>query len=396
MDSANKALATPWRLLHDSSTVLGRTPQRLAPPRFSAAPPAPTGTLRAARVPVRSIRDQPAHSDTDELSLVSLVTVKAILSAAQDSAPDARIPGLSGVDLAAIVDPTLGVARAELGRLLENIAAELRDEAVGLTLGKSLGSSHFHVAGPLIMNSTTGRQALQCFLGLRRGMLGGPAWRLTVAQGEAKFGHPLARFRGAKAEADFGIALAYRALLDFWGSSVRPALRVEFACRQPADQSRYDALFSGRVRFGAELNCVAFPEALLDQERPGGDQKLAAELAAFTLESYLQREHRGWWSHAVRLALASAPSLRGMDVESVGAQFQLSARTLRRRLEREGANFRKLLEEVRLERARQLLRTTTADIDAISVALGYEEVNAFRRAFKSWAGQSPSSFREGV
>lgn len=369
--------------------VLVRQPHRLL------TGPLISGGKPAARLRVFSIREQRASADDEEMALVSLVMVKAVITAAQDYAPEAHIPALPGIDLSAIVDPSLGIARAELGKLLESIGSELRDDAIGLTLGKSVGSSHFHVAGPLIMNSVTARQALHSFLTLRRSMLGGPAWQLRIAQGEAKIGHPLADFRGARAEAEFGIAVAYKAALRFWGGAARSSLRVEFSFRQPADMSRYDALFGARVTFDAEQSCLVFPEAFLDRVRPGGDPKLAASLADFTLDRYLQDQQADWWTRAVRLALVSARSLRALDVESVGAQFQLSARTLRRRLEREGSNFRKLLEGVRLERARELLETTTDDIETIAVALGYEEVNAFRRAFKAWSGSSPSAFRDG-
>ena len=73
-------------------------------------------------------------------------------------------------------------------------------------------------------------------------------------------------------------------------------------------------------------------------------------------------------------------------------QFKLPVRTLQRRLKMEGTTYKKLLEEIRKELAKQFLYKKTATIEEIAQFLGYAEASAFRRAFKRWTGVVPSNF----
>ncbi len=68
-------------------------------------------------------------------------------------------------------------------------------------------------------------------------------------------------------------------------------------------------------------------------------------------------------------------------------------RTLNRRLEAEGTNFRHELEKVRYAVAQQLLSATNANLSEISVSLGYADSSAFIHAFKRWSGVTPALWR---
>jgi AraC-like DNA-binding protein len=53
-----------------------------------------------------------------------------------------------------------------------------------------------------------------------------------------------------------------------------------------------------------------------------------------------------------------------------------------------------VLDEVRFEVARQMLRETGRPISYISAALGYAEPAAFTRSFRRWSGVSPRDWRD--
>jgi AraC-like DNA-binding protein len=50
-------------------------------------------------------------------------------------------------------------------------------------------------------------------------------------------------------------------------------------------------------------------------------------------------------------------------------------------------------QKVRLERAKNLIRHTPASLQEIAEQLGFANIHAFSRAFKSKEGMSPSQFR---
>lgn len=77
----------------------------------------------------------------------------------------------------------------------------------------------------------------------------------------------------------------------------------------------------------------------------------------------------------------------------VAATLFLSERTLKRRLQAEEASFQNLVDQVRLERAGDLLENTAMNLSQIADALGYADAANFTRAFKRWTGRSPSHYR---
>ncbi len=77
----------------------------------------------------------------------------------------------------------------------------------------------------------------------------------------------------------------------------------------------------------------------------------------------------------------------------VAAALNVSDRTLRRRLAREGVSFRGLLEEIREQLAEELLVTGGLPVAEVAGRLGYPEVSSFSQAFRRWKGVSPRAYR---
>ena len=70
-----------------------------------------------------------------------------------------------------------------------------------------------------------------------------------------------------------------------------------------------------------------------------------------------------------------------------------SPRTLRRHLHELGTHYQELLDELRFERAKQLLAEDQLPIYQIAEILGFSETASFRHAFLRWSGVAPSHFR---
>ncbi|MEM8661122.1 MAG: AraC family transcriptional regulator [Pseudomonadota bacterium] len=62
----------------------------------------------------------------------------------------------------------------------------------------------------------------------------------------------------------------------------------------------------------------------------------------------------------------------------------------------EGLSFKSLFDEVRLQRAQNLLENSSLTLDIIAERLGYSDPSNFRRAFKKWTGETPTSFRKAL
>jgi len=82
------------------------------------------------------------------------------------------------------------------------------------------------------------------------------------------------------------------------------------------------------------------------------------------------------------------------DLKAVSGSLCVSERSLKRRLQEAGTHFQNLLDEARFQMAKNLIREGKLPLQQISNALGFAEPAAFTRAFRRWAGCSPSQYRK--
>src|SRR5262249_47336207 len=75
---------------------------------------------------------------------------------------------------------------------------------------------------------------------------------------------------------------------------------------------------------------------------------------------------------------------------------QMSERSLQRRLAERGLRFAQLVDDVRFESARRLLRDPGVKIVEVSAELGYTDSANFTRAFRRWSGVSPQAYRRSA
>lgn len=86
--------------------------------------------------------------------------------------------------------------------------------------------------------------------------------------------------------------------------------------------------------------------------------------------------------------------LKMVTLEDLAGNFNLSPRTLQRKLQNEEINFQQLADEARKNLALMYMKNDSFQITEISVMLGYNELSAFIRAFKRWTGMPPSNYQK--
>jgi AraC-like DNA-binding protein len=106
----------------------------------------------------------------------------------------------------------------------------------------------------------------------------------------------------------------------------------------------------------------------------------------------LQYRHDRLLVQQVRQALLAHPQ-QTHSADGVAALLNVSARTLHRQLKEEGASLQQLKDEVRCERAKDLLLRSSRPVKQVAAATGFRNEKSFIRAFRQWTGQSPTQFR---
>ena len=82
------------------------------------------------------------------------------------------------------------------------------------------------------------------------------------------------------------------------------------------------------------------------------------------------------------------------DLAETAAALGMSMATLQRRLAAEHTSFQKVKDELRRDVAVVRLNAGHATLAEIAFELGFADSAAFQRAFKSWTGSAPGSYRQ--
>jgi len=83
-----------------------------------------------------------------------------------------------------------------------------------------------------------------------------------------------------------------------------------------------------------------------------------------------------------------------LSLNDVANNFNLSSRTMQRKLKEEGTTFFEIVAEVRKTMAINYLSTGNYQVKEIAYSLGYNESSAFVRAFKNWTGKTPLEYKD--
>lgn len=169
--------------------------------------------------------------------------------------------------------------------------------------------------------------------------------------------------------------------------------KVYLSYKQPPDPTIFQPYTHCEVEFNADQNRMVFSQAQFDlpiKTANALNQRVMAkqcEDELIKVQSHTQLTDR--IREIISLYLDESPS-----IGFVAEKLRISERTLRRRLNDEGINFRDLLKEIRHETAQYYLSKTDMRIESIASRLGYKETANFRKAFKEHAGKSPRQWRD--
>ena len=169
--------------------------------------------------------------------------------------------------------------------------------------------------------------------------------------------------------------------------------RLHFAAPPHADA--YALMFPGPLRFGAAQAEIRFDARYLDLPLRRNEKALQQMLQRALPLTVLQYRRDRLLVQQVRQALAAHPD-KAHKADGVAALLNISARTLHRQLKEEGASLQGLKDEVRRERAQELLNRSDKPVKQVAAAAGFRNEKSFIRAFREWTGVSPGEFRRGV
>lgn len=284
------------------------------------------------------------------------------------------------------------ITYAALERLL--LACERlsgRDD-FGLLIGQRSSLEEMGLAGQLARCADTVGAALESFVEHFNLHDGAATMGLATGDEFAHFVYAIAE-HGMTDTRHFqlgAIAIAFNIMQDLCGNAWRPDL-VTVACRSPSNVRACQKFFRAPVRFDSQESALVFKRHWLERSLPPVDphlrRRIERDVAA--LEMNLHADIPATVRRLVRKQLLFGPS----SMERVAATLGMHRRTLDRKLHQRGVRYRELVESVKDEVARQLLRDTGLQVQQIAESLHFASAANFATAFRRWTGMTPREYR---
>lgn len=292
-------------------------------------------------------------------------------------------------------DPAHTASFAELDQLLGTCVRRTKCTHFGLLLGRNVNLHSFGIAGRLARNAAnvgTALQELAAFFVLHDG---GGTPSVAVHDGRATFSYGIhaANVRHSDQIYDLAVAGLLNVMRQVCGADWRP-IEILLPRKRPADVRPYREILGWPLRFNSMQAALVFPAKWLERPVLDADPLLhtlledRASVDLAQLEPVLGTDVR----RLVRIMLLEGRSSRA----ELAARLGLHPRTMGRRLQQTGTTFQALLDDARLQLARQLLHDTRSTVSRISGSLGYRDPAVFSRAFRRWTGLTPREFRASL
>lgn len=173
-----------------------------------------------------------------------------------------------------------------------------------------------------------------------------------------------------------------------------PAKKLCFDFPEPDYSDKYREFFNCEVLFDCPRNSMTVDAEIITLATLTANAVVHERAVASCDEALLKQGMAPTITNQVRKHIKVLDNLSAASLATVASKMNLSARTLNRRLQAEGAGFQTLMDEQLCQRACLLLAHSNNTLDRIADELGYSDASNFRRAFKKWTGNTPTAFRK--
>lgn len=286
------------------------------------------------------------------------------------------------------------ILQQDLLLILEKTSRHLGVSNVGLVYGSDLRMERWGKYGEFVTSGYNLQEGLTRVIAAQKYHSSHDEFSFEVSGTEFTFIHrsPLRDLIGYKHFSPGAVLAILNVFWHYLGFDWRPS-RIELDIPSPKCASEFEQLLGCTVVFGrSEIRIVASIEDLLSTTPVKRNiRPVSLSDVRRSLRLQAPKDFPSVVAELLRAELGvieDHPSL-----ESVASRLRIGPRTLQRRLVDEGLSFRDLLNDVRTERARELLTETEAPVIDIAVELGYSSATHFTRAFRRSTGHTPSDLR---
>ncbi|MBY8606703.1 AraC family transcriptional regulator [Burkholderia arboris] len=311
-------------------------------------------------------------------------------------APSALLKG-SQLTLKQLADPDFTVLAAQELAVASNLLDLTAGEAgIGLKVGLSYQLSAYGLLGYGLMSSATGMDAVALagrYLALTYTFVGMTFRRVGPHDAIQFDASPELAANVQRFFVERAMGATCRVLRDVIGSAFELATFDLAYDAGPGTEAKQTVL-GAKIRYGQPASTVTFEHAHLERPLPQANAATAAMCERMCAELMTRRRTRVDLVSFLNEYLATRPFDRPPQLKDIATLLNTSERTLKRRLQEEGACFRDISSAVRKARAQALIAEGRLSIKEIAEELGFSDMSSFSQAYKRWTGVAPSVSRQ--
>jgi AraC-like DNA-binding protein len=326
-----------------------------------------------------------------------LLALNLLAYGAQKNLSVEHLCQLSDIDLEELKADGLLTAR-QLDDLWINATHLSGDVLFGLHFGESLQIAALGVVGQLIRNSRTIGEALTHAASFTHLLT--DALTMEVNQTRAGFAVQFIPDETRQQTAP----VMFRQLMDFMMAFLIHEVDGLVLTRIQPDQVTLPDWGTDVAEYERVLRCRAIREGDVYELRFAGSYWNEPILMAnYDLQIMLLQTVSGMersyvihqrMSDRIRSYLLANANLGLPSLEAIAGNFNLSPRSMQRKLQEEGLTYQQVADSVRKTLAIHFLESGTHPTKEVSYMLGYNELSAFSRAFKRWTGTTPGGYQK--
>lgn len=301
----------------------------------------------------------------------------------------------AGLHSRLLSDPETPISALAVQQLLQDSAQACAQEDFGLQMAARRTFSNLGPISLVLKAEPSARDALNTLCRYLRLLNASLLTHLEERDGLLLIREDILSEPGAPLAQSMQLAVGvmYRILRELLGPSWQP-LWVGFRQTRPSKPERFERFFGTRVEFEANYNGMVCRADDLQRELPGRQPKLVA-FARHQLDDALARGELGTDATVRQLIMALLPGGR-CTAQQVAAHLGVDRRTLHRHLVRDGSDFSKLLQAVRVETARHQVGQSQRPLTEVATLLGFASASSFAYWFQQSFGCSARQWRQNA
>ncbi|MGH1366760.1 MAG: AraC family transcriptional regulator ligand-binding domain-containing protein [Calditrichia bacterium] len=173
-------------------------------------------------------------------------------------------------------------------------------------------------------------------------------------------------------------------------------LKIHLPWERPPSTLELERVLACPIKYEQNDIAVFFEKAHIESKIVTSDFNLLRILVAHAEEKSAQLAQELGFTAQVKQSVIALVKPAFPTIEQVAGHLNLSPRTLQRRLQDEGATYKQLLNDLRMEFAVGYLKRPELSIGEIAYLLSYADTSSFTRSFKRWIGKSPKDYRQSL